>query len=235
MLPAAPDRGRCQPAAHAPPARADELIAFGASGQLAPAATGGYSTTNYLALQDIAETVTGEPLAQLIKEWLTDPLGMTRTSLPPNDDTTLPDPAAHGYLSTPCVEEITHDGGTGEVGTDTTDWNASYGQGGGGMTSTDADLGIWARSLSGTSTLSPELGARRLNTRDIGLGGFDYGLGIIDYQGRIGHEGEALGWKGWASHDLATGVTVVVFTTTCSVIGKVMGLVEGFDPATGAP
>lgn len=33
---------------------------------------------------------------------------------------------------------------------------------------------------------------------------------------QLGHEGEAIGWEGWAGHDPATGEAFVVFTTTCS-------------------
>ena len=34
--------------------------------------------------------------------------------------------------------------------------------------------------------------------------------------GQYGHEGEAIGWEGWAGHDPETGQTTVVFTNTCS-------------------
>ena len=46
--------------------------------------------------EEIAETVTEQSLAELIEQRLTGPLGMSDTALPPNEDTTLPDPAAHG-------------------------------------------------------------------------------------------------------------------------------------------
>ncbi|MFV2063418.1 MAG: serine hydrolase domain-containing protein, partial [Chloroflexota bacterium] len=112
---------------------ADELIGFGADGDVSPPGTGGYSTTNYIALQEIAETLTGQTIQELIRERVSDPLGMTGTALPPNEDTTLPEPFARGYLSPACVEELVADGAEPvPAGTDTTDWNASYGQAGGG-------------------------------------------------------------------------------------------------------
>ena len=43
------------------------------------------------------------------------------------------------------------------VGTDTTDWNASCGQIGGGVHSTVADMGIWVASMRGNALLSDEL------------------------------------------------------------------------------
>ena len=144
-----------------PSGTADQLIGFGADGAVQPPGTGGYSTTNYIALQVIAETLTGKSIQDLIRERVTEPLGMTGTALPPNEDTTLPEPFARGYMSPACVDELVKDGAAPvPVGTDTTDWNASYGQSGGGMHSTIADLGIWAASMSGSALLSDELGRR---------------------------------------------------------------------------
>ena len=125
---------------------ADDLIGYGVAKDIQPAGTGGYSTTNYIALQEIAETVTEQSLAELIEQRLTGPLGMSDTALPPNEDTTLPDPATHGYINEACIAELEADGAFGvEAGTDTTDWNASYGQGGGGMHSTIEDSGRLGR------------------------------------------------------------------------------------------
>mgnify|MGYP001828101538 FL=1 len=79
---------------------------------------------------------------------------MPDTSLPYNEDTTLAEPVSHGYMTEACNEELVTDGAEPlPVGTDLTDWNASYGQIGGGMSSTLADLGTWAASMSGSSLL----------------------------------------------------------------------------------
>ena len=210
---------------------ADDLIGYGVAGDVQSPGTGGYSTTNYIALQEIAETVTGQSLAELIEERLTGPLGMTGTALPPNDDTTLPDPATHGYINEACIGELEADGAFGvEAGTDTTAWNASYGQGGGGMHSTLEDLGIWAASMSGTSFLSDDLASQRLDTADVGLGPFEYGLGIIKLGPSYGHEGEAIGWEAWAGHNPETDVTVVIATNGCSVGQDLLLAAGGLEP-----
>jgi D-alanyl-D-alanine carboxypeptidase len=210
---------------------ADDLISFAVAGGIQPAGTGGYSTTNYIALQELAETVTGQSLAELIEQRPTGPLGMTDTALPPNEDTMLPDPGTHGYINEACIAELEADGAFGvEAGTDTTDWNASYGQGGGGMHSTIEDLGAWAASMSGTSFLSDDLAAQRLETADVGLGPFEYGLGIIKAGPSYGHEGEAIGWEAWAGHNPETGVTVVLATNGCSVGGDLLLAAGGLDP-----
>jgi D-alanyl-D-alanine carboxypeptidase len=217
----------------------DQLIGLGADGDVSSPGTGGYSTTNYIALQEIAETLTGRSIQELIKERVTEPLGMTGTALPPNEDTTLPEPVARGYMSPACVEELVKDGAEPVTAdTDTTDWNASYGQSGGGMHSTVSDLGIWAASMSGSSLLSDGSAAARLGFHDAALGPMEYGLGLIKLGNQVGHEGEAIGWEGWAGRDPETGLSAVVFTNTCSdsaVIFKALGVIDpGFAPTAEA-
>jgi D-alanyl-D-alanine carboxypeptidase len=218
---------------------ADELIGFGADGEVKAPGTPGYSTTNYIALQVIAERLTGKSIQDLIRERVTEPLGMTGTVLPPNEDTTLPEPVAHGYMSPACVGELVRDGAEPvAVGTDLTDWNASYGQSGGGMHSTIADLGTWAASMSGSSLLSDASAEARLGFHDAALGPMQYGLGLIKVGNQVGHGGEAIGWEGWVGHDPATGRSAVVFTTTCSdsaVVFKSLGVIDpGFAPTADA-
>ena len=208
-----------------------ELIGYGVDRGLAPAGTPGYSTTGYVILQEIAETLTGQPIQVLVADRLTEPLGMPDTALPYNEDTTLPEPLARGYLSAACNEELVGDGAEPlPVGTDLTDWNASYGQIGGSMHSDLDDLGIWAASMSGSALLSDGLAAERLEQHDAGLGLFTYGLGIMQAGTQFGHEGEAIGWEGWAGHDPESGETTVVFTNTCADSGALFSALAVLDP-----
>lgn len=209
----------------------DQLIGYGADGTVKTPGTPGYSTTGYIALQVIAETLTGQSIQDLIRERVTEPLGMSGTALPPNDDTTLPDPVAHGYLSAACVGELVADGADPvPAGTDTTTWNASYGQSGGGMHSTVADLGTWAASMSGNSTLSEASADARLQFHDAALGPPQYGLGIMRFGNQVGHEGEAIGWEGWVGQDPTTGLKAVVFTNTCKAGEPVFQALGVIDP-----
>lgn len=211
-----------------------DLIGFGVESGLQPVGTPGYSTTNYVILQKIAETLTGQPIQELVKERLADPLGMPGTALPYNEDTTLPEPFARGYLSTECVGELVKDGAEPVPdGTDTTDWNASYGQIGGGAHSTLADLGTWAASMSGSSLLSDELAAERIaDMHDADLVIFTYGLGILQLTNQLGHEGEAIGWQGWVGHDPGRGESFVVFTNTCKDTGPMLKALAVLDPTS---
>ena len=92
---------------------------------------------------EIAESVTGTALSTLIAERLTEPLGITDTRLPPNDDTSLPEPAAHGYAfgcpdNLECMRV--------RKGADVTARSVSGALGAGGMVARFSDLGVWGAS-----------------------------------------------------------------------------------------
>ncbi len=122
----------------------EELVAGGLDPGLLPEGTVRYSTTNFIILQMIAEKIDGAPLGDILETRLSQPLGLTATSYP-LEDPSMPDPSAAGHINSQCVTELTDDGATGvDESTDPTDWSVSSGAGGGGFTSTLADLGTWA-------------------------------------------------------------------------------------------
>jgi hypothetical protein len=104
------------------------------------------------------------------------------------DDTTLPAPFTHGYVTGGCVQELADGDATVEEGTDTIEWNTSFAQGG-AMASTIDDLVAWAESMTGNDLLGDDLAAQRLQVAPIG--GVNYGLGIFQVGAWFGHEGEA--------------------------------------------
>lgn len=67
-----------------------ELIEAGIEAKPVESGTPGYSTTNYLILQLVAEEIEGRPLADSIAERITKPLDMNGTA--------LPDPFTQGHL-----------------------------------------------------------------------------------------------------------------------------------------
>ena len=203
----------------------EELIAAGVGAGVDAPGTPGYSTTNFLVLQLMAEMVTDTPLRDLIAERITTPLELDSMFLPANDDTALPAPVTSGYVADGCVLELEGDGATVENGTDVTDWNASYGQGGGGMTSTISDLAAWGATLTGNQLLADDLADARLQFTDIG--GLAYGLGIMQLGTWIGHEGEAIGWESISMHDPESGVTVALAANGCG--GVIAGFAEFLD------
>jgi D-alanyl-D-alanine carboxypeptidase len=213
---------------------AEELIAIGVDAGVSEAGTPGYSTTNYIILQLMAEDLTGMSLADAIVERVAEPLGMENFFLPPNEDTTLPEPLAAGYAAGLCLEEFEAVGAPLDADTETTDWNVSYGQGGGGITATIGDLGIWAGSTVGTSTLSDELASTRQTYAPV-ESTLDYGLGIIENGSWVGHTGEVFGWEAAAFRNPDTGVTVAFAANGCggTFLGF-LGIMATLYPDTGA-
>ena len=197
----------------------EELIDAALELEVEPQDTSGYSTTNNIILQLIAESIEGAPLPELIQTRLLDPLGMTQSSLP-IEDPSLPEPSAAGNLNDACVGELIDDGAIGiDTDTDLTDWTISYAQGGGGMTSTLADLGLWADSNSGNTFLSPDLQTARLVADSEIQPGVPeiYGLGIFQVGDNwYGHSGEAIGWQTLVIHDPDTGVSVAFASNICN-------------------
>jgi D-alanyl-D-alanine carboxypeptidase len=209
----------------------DELIRTGIGLGLKPAGTPGYSTTNFILLQEIAEEVTGRPLAALIASGVTGPLKLTHTYLPSNTDTALPDPASDSHLTPVCQQQFASSGGKVALGTDLTAWNASYGQGGGGMISTITDLRTWAVDAAGDTLLPSSLVSQRLRFSPIGEGE-DYGLGIFEVGNWIGHEGEALGWESISLHNTKTGVDIAMASNSCGVGPFFAKLILALYPGT---
>ncbi|KAI9028510.1 beta-lactamase/transpeptidase-like protein [Hyaloraphidium curvatum] len=194
----------------------EELIAIGLAQGVKPAGTTGYSTTNYLILQLMIEKLTGSTLDSQLQARFCVPMGMKGTYLPPNNNTALPEPAAHSVINENAQAEFAEAGGTVALGTDVTGWNASYGQGGGSMTGNICDLLTWADSLCGNTTLPPDLAAKRLELKEI-MPGMNYGLGIHSEGSFLGHEGEALGWETYALKWPEKGISVALAGNSCKI------------------
>jgi CubicO group peptidase (beta-lactamase class C family) len=98
----------------------DELIALGLSGpeQFAPGTNWGYSHTNYVILAKVLEQITGKPMADVMAEYVLEPMKLTQTGS--NGGTpAIPEPALHSFTSerseylnvppgTPFYEEATY-------------------------------------------------------------------------------------------------------------------------------
>ncbi|MFI6000994.1 serine hydrolase [Streptomyces sp. NPDC051366] len=97
----------------------------------------------------------------------------------------FPSPHAHGY------SDLTPTGKTA----DATDWNPSWGWAAAAMISDLHDLRRWARILATGTLLSPATQAERLKMLPTGLAGNEYGLGIFDNHGWIGHNGSLPGYE----------------------------------------
>ena len=195
----------------------EALVGLALRQQVAAPGTPGYSNTNYILLGEIAEAVTGASLADLISERVTEPLGIDDARLPPNDDTSLPEPAAHGYAFG--CDEAREAMGVRE-GADLTDWSVSDAQGAGAMYARFSDLGVWGASMFGNALLPKALAAKRLKlisdfeSYGLGIGGFGEMVGPGAW---YGHGGSILGWQSFLVHNPQTGATVALLATTCGI------------------
>ena len=145
-----------------------------------------YSDSNYVLLQLIAEKVTHAPLGRLIQQWVLDPLGLDQTSYPTTP--AMPAPFARGYFqpetSSPALRDVTLSNPDGAGGA-------------GAMISTLSDLKTWAKALATGTLLTPGTQRERLQTVPLAPPGkitLRYGLGILDLNGFLGHNGAILGY-----------------------------------------
>jgi D-alanyl-D-alanine carboxypeptidase len=207
----------------------DEIIATTLDQEpLQPPGTAGYSTTNYLILGEMIEALTGEPIEDVINA-VAKEAGLSESALQAPEETRMPDPSSHGYLNEPGVQSLAESGVTAEPGQDVTDWTVSWGQAGGGMYSTVADLGTWAATGLGTALLPADLGERRLEAQPIPEG--DYGLGIFDWgNGWIGHSGQLIGWESLVAYNTDTGAVFVAMDNETGSLGAALPVLQGVFP-----
>jgi D-alanyl-D-alanine carboxypeptidase len=209
-----------------------DLIAAGMSLPLMDPEVGGYSTTNIIILGLMLEELTGQPVEQVVTE-VAASLGMDDTALQPPEGTLMPEPASNGYVEAPGRMSLEPLGLDIPAGTDVTAWTPSWGQAGGGMYSTIADLGTWAGSGLGTSLLPEDLAAERLDFQAIPEG--QYGLGLFDYgEGWVGHTGQLIGWESMVAYNTETGAAfVAIVNETGSLIAAEAVALQLFPDLAG--
>jgi D-alanyl-D-alanine carboxypeptidase len=161
-----------------------------------------YSDSNYVLLGLIIEQLTGQSVGEAITAGVIEPLGLAGTSYPTTPE--MPDPYTRGYASDPERSGLR----------DVTRSDPAVAGPAGAMISTLADLRIWTTALAEGSLLSPEMQRERLRWihvpgRDFDLG---YGLGIMELNGFMGHNGSIFGYSTWMMHLPDDDATIVVLT-----------------------
>jgi D-alanyl-D-alanine carboxypeptidase len=166
-----------------------------------------YSNSNLVLLGLVIEKVTGKPFGEVLDERVLRPAHLHHTLLP--DGSEFPDPHPRGYT------DQTLSGATA----DATDWNPSWAWAAGGMISDLRDLRHWAEVVATGKLLSPETQAQRLRTLPTGFPGTGYGLGIIDTDGWIGHNGSIPGYETVTVYLPSERATMVLMMNTDSRTG----------------
>ncbi len=186
-----------------------QLLDF-ARGLPATPASWTYTNTNTLLLGMVVEAVTGNTLGEELQTHVFDPVGLSSGTYYP-DDITFTGTHAHGY--TPDGEDVYED---------VTATNPSIAAGAGAMISTFDDLRIWAEVLAtgmlenGNSLYG--IGGEYIQAERLQMVAADgdgpyydeYGLGIGEIEGWIGHSGEFLGYEHIIMVDPETGRLVVI-------------------------
>jgi D-alanyl-D-alanine carboxypeptidase len=199
-----------------------ELVDFGAAlGPLFPPGTAWeYSNTNYIILGLIVETITGQPLEQVIAQRVFAPLGLDDTSFPTTP--AMPAPTTQGA-------EVVVDANGDLVSEQIVTLSPSATWAAGAIISTLADLEVWAQALAEGTLLSPGVQAERLTfvpmvgptspngvtftPTALGNPGpslpVRYGLGIFAAGGYLGHNGSIPGYESMMVFDPVTGTLIV--------------------------
>lgn len=168
-----------------------------------------YSNTNTVLLGMIIEKVTGKPIAQVFREKLIKPLGLTQTAWPTGSG--LPSPFAHGFT----VQTL--DGKEADATFRNPSWAFTAGE----LVSTLKDLRTWVESYATGTLLTPELQKERLTwvTLPPNTPQRAYGLGIGTDHGWLGHSGELPGYNTGAYYLPERKATIVVMVNSDIPVG----------------
>ncbi len=184
----------------------DELLAIGLAESpiFAPGERFDYSNTNTVLLGKVIEKVTGQPLGEVFKQMIFEPLGLTNT-LWPGESTAIPEPYPQGFT-------LQGDAATPENPSNATNWNPAWGWATGDLISNMSDLLTYGRALgTGQGLLDPATQTERLESIP-GAAGYGIAMGCVD--GWVGHTGELPGYNTSVFYDTTTDTTVVVQTNS---------------------
>ncbi|NMN94036.1 serine hydrolase [Antrihabitans stalactiti] len=139
-----------------------------------------YNNAEYYLLGLVIEKVTGTPARDVINDLMAD-LGLKNSSYPAGS--AVPAPASHGYKYVYDVQtDVT-------ASTPPSEFTAA-----GAAISTVGDLLKYGKLLATGTLLKPETHAARTQFTSLGEGA-DYGLGLFDMSGWLGHGGDVLGYS----------------------------------------
>jgi D-alanyl-D-alanine carboxypeptidase len=184
---------------------ADELLATVGPPLFAPGARTQYSNTAFVVLARVAEKVAGRSMAQLYRERLWKPLGLTEIFFVGHESP--PGPVARAFGAAGVVQPLD-------------DLSlVTAGHGAGAVFATARTVARWGRALFSGSVLTPET-QRAMRTMVPAAGNIPgesgAGLGIRGYafidRRQYGHSGGAVLGNSLMLYDPTSGVTVAVLT-----------------------
>lgn len=195
----------------------ESLIAAGAALGLAsePGTAYRYSNTGYAILGLLLETLTGQTYEEAVQTLVLDPLGLVHTHVALYHDPHPP--FAVGYHLS-ANEWIDFQG-----------VNYSLYFGTASVASTATDLTTFLHSLLDGTLLEPATLEAMMGFQPTGTDGLDYGLGLANFSGFIGHNGLEFGYSSFAGVFPEIGLTLVALgnashTTVMPLITEVARL-----------
>ena len=165
-----------------------------------------YSNTGYILLGLIIEEVTGKSYAENLQERIIAPLGLTKTFL--LEGQPHPGLLPQAYYSTPFAYT-------------TSEWNASQGWSAGAVVSTAEEFAVFLEALF-TGRLFHESATLDLMrghsdaSRDALGPGMNYGRGMLDNNGVLGHGGQTLGFQSDGGYIPTEDVTIVLWSNSAT-------------------
>ncbi|MFF7178558.1 serine hydrolase [Streptomyces sp. NPDC008121] len=161
-----------------------------------------YSNTNLVLLGLVIEKVSGVKLRRFIHERVLRPARLDHTLFPKGAE--FPEPHPRGYTDqTPTGARA-----------DATDWDPGWAWAAGAMISDLQDLRRWAGIVATGTLLRPETQRERLRTLPTGFPGTNYGLGILESGGWIGHNGSIPGYESVTVYLPSRKATLVLMLNT---------------------
>ena len=204
----------------------DELlaIAFSHPVNAAPGTEFDYSNTNTVLLGTVIEKITGMTASQAFEERIFKPLGMTQSSLPAADDSSIPENHPTGYqfgtnastidsYAVPAADLPAALDGTLKP-KDDTNANPSWAWTAGGVISTPGDLATYVKAMVGGGLLDDATQKARFDSvqpMNPATPGIGYGIGLAQFApGIYGHDGQLPGFSSFMGYDVNTGDTIII-------------------------
>ena len=152
----------------------------------------------------IAEKITGKPIAQLMRERIFKPLGMTHTSYPYT--TAIPTPYWNGYTNQNLSGTQIHDA---------THWSPTFFSSAGQIVSTLGDLKVYAQAVGDGSLIGQAAQRQRLQPNPASVAaGREYDFALGKDHGWLARSGEVPGYNTQFGYLPKLAATVVVLTNT---------------------
>ncbi len=164
-----------------------------------------YTNTNYILLGMLIEKVSGLSYADFICQEITDPLGLSDTYIPTENENS--GNISGGYYIN--LEENSID--------DFSNINMSYVWSAGAVISTASDLCKWMNLIGNNEVISGPVQNYVYEGLEISEGAY-YTSGLINEPTKIWHNGTVLGYHGEMCYLKDSGISVAVLTN-CNVVG----------------